>query len=100
MTTILQVDFPLSGPWGEAAAGAFADLAGVIGQTPGLQWKIWTENEGEGMSGGIYCFDDEAAARAYMAVHEERLTSFGITNIRALYFDVNSGLTALNNGPV
>jgi hypothetical protein len=29
-------------------AAAFGDLAGIIGRTPGLRWKIWTENEDEG----------------------------------------------------
>ena len=100
MTTILQVDFPFSGPWGGDAATAMADLAAVIDQAPGLRWKIWTENEREGVAGGIYCFDDEASARAYMAEHEARLTAFGITGIRAMFLDVNDGLTAINRGPV
>lgn len=100
MPTLLQVDFPFQGPWGADAAGALADLANVIEQAPGLRWKIWTENESEGMSGGIYLFNDEANARAYMAEHEARLTAFGITGIRAMYFDVNEGLTAINRGPV
>ena len=100
MATILQVDFPFPGPWGGDAVGALTDLANVIAQAPGLRWKIWTENAGEGMSGGIYCFDDEESAQAYMAEHEARLTNFGITGIRAKFFDVNEGLTAINHGPV
>lgn len=100
MATILQVDFPFSGPWGDTAAGAMADLANVIAQAPGLRWKIWTESERDGMAGGIYCFDDEASARSYMTEHEARLTAFGITGIRAMFFDVNDGLTAVNHGPV
>lgn len=100
MATILQVDFPFPGPWGDDAAQALGELAGAIATTPGLRWKIWTESESDGMAGGIYCFDDEASAAAYMAVHEPRLTNFGITGIRAMYFDVNDGLTAMNGGPV
>lgn len=100
MATILQVDFPFQGPWGEDAVGALTDLANVIEQAPGLRWKIWTENEREGISGGIYCFDTEADARAYMTEHEARLTNFGISGIRAVFLDVNDGLTAINRGPV
>ena len=48
----------------------------------------------------MYCFDDEASARAYMAEHEARLTNFGITGIRALFLDANEGLTAINGGPL
>lgn len=100
MATILQVDFPFSGPWGADAVGPLSGLAEAISQAPGLRWKIWTENEAAGVSGGVYCFDDEASAQAYMAEHEQRLTAFGITGIRALFLDVNDGLTALNGGPV
>lgn len=100
MATILQVDFPFPGPWGGDAAVALADLANLIDQAPGLRWKIWTENEREGIAGGIYCFDDEASARAYMTEHEARLTAFGITGIRAVFLDVNDGLTSINRGPV
>lgn len=100
MATLLQVDFPFQGPWGADAVGALADLANVINQAPGLRWKIWTENEATGTSGGIYLFDDEQSARNYMAEHEARLTAFGISGIRALFLDVNEGLTAINRGPV
>lgn len=100
MPTILQVDFPFSGPWGEEGTAALSGLADVIAAAPGLRWKIWTENQSAGVSGGIYCFDDEASARAYMAEHEARLTGFGITDIRAMFFDVNEGLTKINGGPV
>lgn len=100
MATILQVDFPFSGPWGEQAAGALSGLAELINVAPGLRWKIWTENEREGISGGIYCFDDEGAARAYMAEHEVRLANFGITGVRAVYLDVNEALTQMNHGPI
>lgn len=100
MATLLQVDFPFQGPWGADAVGPLSDLANVIEQAPGLRWKIWTEKKDDGMSGGIYLFDDEASARAYMAEHSARLEAFGITGIRAMFFDVNEGLTAINHGPL
>ena len=100
MATLLQIDFPLEGPWGEEMASAFSGLAEVIAQAPGLRWKIWTENPAEGLSGGIYLFDDDASAQAYLTEHTARLASFGITDLRAVMFQVNEGLTAINRGPM
>ena len=100
MPTLLQIDFPMQGPWGDEMAVAFGDLASVIGRSPGLRWKIWTENEEAGESGGIYLFEDADSARAYLEEHLTRLEGFGITNIRAKLFDVNEPLSYLNAGPV
>jgi hypothetical protein len=98
--TLLQIDFPLDGPWGEEMAGAFAELAEVIEQAPGLRWKIWTENAAAGEGGGIYLFDDVGSASAYLDQHLPRLASFGVENVRAKLFDVNEPLSAVTRGPV
>ena len=100
MPTLLQIDFPMSGPWGEEMAAAFADLAALIAETPGLRWKMWTESAGSGEGGGVYLFDDEASARAYLKEHTRRLEGFGIEGIRARVFDVNEPLTAVTRGPL
>ncbi|MCS7006539.1 MAG: monooxygenase [Gaiellaceae bacterium] len=81
-------------------ASAFADLARLISETPGLRWKVWTESEESGEAGGVYLFDDESAARAYLDEHTRRLESFGITDIRARVFDVNEPLTEITRGPL
>lgn len=95
MATILQFDFPFSGPWGDDGATALKDLADSIAAEPGLIWKAWTENEAEGIAGGIYYFKDEPSALAYKEMHAARLASFGITDIRAKVFAVNEGLSAI-----
>lgn len=100
MPTLLQIDFPLSGPWGEEMAEAYADLARLISETQGLRWKVWTESRASGESGGIYLFDDEASARSYLEEHTRRLEGFGVTGIRARVFDVNEPLTAITRGPL
>ena len=79
---------------------AYADLAASISTEPGLLWKIWTENATDQTAGGIYLFADEASAHAYANMHTKRLESFGVTGIRALFFDVNEPLTATTRGPV
>ena len=100
MPTVLQFDFPMPGPWGEEQVTAFKDLAAIIGRSPGLRWKIWTENEAEGIGGGIYLFEDDDSAQAYLEEHTARLEGFGITDIRAKLLHVNEQLTELNGGPV
>lgn len=100
MPTLLQIDFPMQGPWGDEMAEAFRPLAELIGQTPGLRWKIWTESRESGEGGGIYLFESRRAAEAYLEEHTKRLNGFGITEIRARLFDVNEPLTAVNHGPL
>ena len=100
MPTLLQIDFPMSGPWGDEMAAAFGDLAAVIADAPGLRWKVWTESAASGEGGGIYLFDDEPSARAYLEVHTRRLEGFGISGIRARVFDANEPLTRVTRGPL
>ena len=100
MSVLLQIDFPATGPWGPEMAQAYADLAASIADEPGLRWKIWTENEADGIAGGVYLFDTDAEARAYLDMHSQRLAGFGVTGIRALVLDVNDPLSATTRGPV
>lgn len=100
MPTLLQFDFPFTGPWGEEMAGALAGLAEDIARTGGLRWKIWTENRDAGRAGGIYLFDDAASAEAYCRLHTLRLQNFGIGEIRAIAFDVNAPLSGITRAPL
>lgn len=100
MATLVQFDFPTQGPWGEEMAAAYAELAQDIAAQPGLRWKIWTENAEQEMAGGIYLFEDAASAHAYADMHTRRLQGFGVTGIRALFFDVNETLTRTTRGPL
>lgn len=100
MPTLLQFDFPFTGPWGEEMAGALAGLAEDIAGTGGLRWKIWTENRDEGRAGGIYLFDDRASAEAYRKLHALRLRNFGIGEVRAIAFDVNPALSGITRAPL
>lgn len=100
MKTLLQIDFPYSGPYGSEMSAAMAELAESIALEPGLVWKIWTENPTVGEAGGIYLFEDEASARQYLDKHRRRLEGFGVTGINAKVFSVNPALTAIDHGPV
>ncbi|HWR16272.1 MAG TPA: monooxygenase [Terriglobales bacterium] len=98
--TLLQIDFPHPGPFGNELTAACTGLAQSIAAESGMLWKIWTENKQAGEAGGIYLFTDEASARKYLAMHEARLAGMGIKNIRAKVFDVNETLSRMTNAPL
>lgn len=99
MAYILQVDFKTDGPFGEEMASAFADLAESINQEEGFKWKIWTENKDANEAGGIYLFESKETAEKYVDMHTKRLSGFGITNVNAKIFSVQTQLTSVNHGP-
>lgn len=100
MATLLQIDFPHVGPFGAEMAEELAGLAKSIAEEPGLIWKIWTENEGSKLGGGVYLFHDESAARNYLEMHSKRLRNFGVNEVNAKIFDVNRQLSAITRGPL
>lgn len=100
MKTLLQVDFPFDGPFGEGMVNAMTELAQSIADEPGLIWKIWTENEDAKEAGGIYLFEDEAYARVYLAKHTARLKQFGVNQVNGKVFQVNEALSVIDHGPV
>ena len=99
MATLLQVDFSFPGPFGDEMAAQLKELAESITQEPGFVWKIWTENADSKEAGGIYIFEDDASANAYLEMHSARLKSFGIPEINAKVFSTNDTLSAITNGP-
>lgn len=100
MSYLVQVDFQHPGPWGDEMANALRGLAESISQEPGLQWKIWTENPATGEAGGIYLFSDLASARAYLAMHSQRLKGYGVPAVNAKIFQVNEALSRIDRAPL
>ncbi|MFT5660194.1 MAG: hypothetical protein ACI9TV_000835 [Sulfurimonas sp.] len=100
MKYLLQVDFPHTGPFKKEFTEAFTDLAKDIATEEGLVWKIWTENEEAKEAGGVYLFDNLEDANRYLDKHTKRLEAFGYANIRAKIFNVNEGLSVIDNAPL
>lgn len=100
MAKLLQIDFSFQGPFGKQMSDQFSDLAHSISESPGLIWKIWTENKDTKEGGGIYLFENEETAKAYLEIHTARLKGFGIPEVNAKIFDVNEGLSKITHGPV
>jgi hypothetical protein len=96
--TILQINFRLNGP---RAAYEWENLpyAQPIADLPGLRWKVWIMNEAQGEAGGIYLFDNEAAAKAFVdgpIIAEMK----GDPTLSIKAFDVMPEHTAITRGPV
>ncbi|CDI01556.1 MAG: monooxygenase [Candidatus Competibacter denitrificans] len=100
MAKLLQIDFSFPGPFGAEMTQALSGLAHSITKEPGFIWKIWTEDARTQQAGGIYLFEDEATAKAYLQMHTERLKGFGIAQVNAKVFDVNEPLSAITRGPL
>ena len=98
--TLLQIDFPSHGPWGEDLAKAASSLANHLNKTPGMEWKIWTENSRTGDCGGVYLFNDETSANDFLNEHLQRLDSMGIKDVRAKVLDVNESLSHMTRAPI
>lgn len=81
---------------------AWLGAAQPIADTPGLRWKVWLMNEAEREAGGIYSFDSEGAAQAYLngPIVAALKASPGISNISAKLFDVLAEHTDITRGPV
>lgn len=95
---LLVFEFPSAGPFGAAAVGAYRALAEDIAAEEGLVWKIWTEEPGDRIAGGVYLFESKADADRYVTKHVQRLTALGIADIDARGYTVNDGLSAITRG--
>lgn len=100
---ILQMDFatappPYPPPGAERTALLRTLAHSIADDTPGLAWKIWTENASGGRAGGLYAFATREAALAYQAMHAERVAARGATDIRAVVWDINAELSAITRG--
>src|SRR3954465_5833389 len=98
--TLLQIDFPSHGPWGEDLTKMASDLARHLSTTPGMVWKIWTENSRTGDCGGVYLFTDESSVDNFLTEHLPRLESMGFKEVRAKVLDVNEGLSRITRAPL
>jgi len=100
MPKLLQMDFPFSGPFGDEMAESLRELALSINEEPGFLWKIWTENREQNLAGGVYLFETEADACAYLEKHRARLKELGVNTVNAHIFDINAALSYLNRAPL
>ncbi|MGK0599234.1 monooxygenase [Yokenella regensburgei] len=95
---LLQLHFAFHGPFGAEMSEQLVELAESINHEPGFIWKVWTESAANQEAGGIYLFEDENTAKAYVKKHTARLKPLGVEEVIYKIFDVNEPLTTLNHG--
>jgi hypothetical protein len=96
MAVIMYVDFPHAGAFGEEMATQLEGLAKSINEEPGFIFKYWTQDEAKKTAGGVYSFDCRENAEKYLAMHSERLSQMGYTDIRGRVFEINETLSKIN----
>lgn len=98
---IVQINFTFSGSRAEYEQ-ANLPWAGPIAEVPGLRWKIWLMDDVQHAAGGLYLFDDDAAALAFL--NGPIVAAVGndpsLSDISVKPFDVIEELTAITHGPI
>ncbi len=78
------------------------DRAAQFLAVPGLHWKIWLDGEADRMAGGIYLFEDRAAAEAYVngPIVARLKGNAELSEVEIRVFDVRERMSAITRAPV
>ncbi len=98
MKKILQINYKYNRTSQEqekASAQTIANVKGII-------WKIWILNDTEKTAGGIYLFENEASAEAYLKgpIIATMKNMPVISDFEAKIFDIIPEPTKITHGPV
>ena len=98
---IVQINFTFSGARAEYEQ-ANLPWAEPIADVPGLRWKIWLMGEAQHAAGGLYLFDDDATAQAFL--NGPSVAAVGndpsLSDISVKQFDVIEELSAITRAPI
>jgi hypothetical protein len=98
-SNIVQINFNFAGTRAEYEAACLPG-APHLAAIPGLNWKIWLMNEAASEAGGIYLFDDAAAAEGFAAQVVGMLPAPAFVNVSIKRFEPIEALTAITRGPI
>ncbi len=78
------------------------DRAAQFLAVPGLHWKIWLDGKADRMAGGIYLFEDRAAAEAYVngPIVARLKGNAELSEVEIRVFDVRERMSAITRAPV
>jgi len=81
---------------------AWLDAVQAVADVPGLLWKVWLIDENRKEAGGLYLFENEAAALSYMdsTIVASMKASPAVSNISAKLFDVIEPHSVVTRGPL
>ncbi|WP_135465679.1 YdhR family protein [Crenalkalicoccus roseus] len=69
---------------------------------PGLHWKIWLDGEAERLAGGLYLFEDRAAAEAYVngPIVARLKANPELSEVQIRVFEVRERMSAITRAPL
>jgi hypothetical protein len=78
------------------------DRARQFLQVPGLLWKVWLDGTDERRAGGVYMFEDRAAAEAYAAgpIVARLRTDPELSEVDVRVFDVRERMSEITRAPL
>jgi hypothetical protein len=95
----LQIQFDLQCTPAEYR-GLADHVAGAIAAVPGLLWKVWIVDEERRRGGGVYLFEDRAAATAYLEgpIVSRLRANPALTNVEVRLFEVIDAPSVVTRG--
>jgi hypothetical protein len=95
----LQIQFDLRCTPAEYR-GLADHAAGAVAAVGGLLWKVWIVDEERRRAGGVYLFDDRAAATAYLEgpIVSRLRANPAIAGVEVRLFDVIDGPSMITRG--
>lgn len=99
---LVHVTFHPSSVNREAAEQAAWERAHQIAEVPGLIWKIWIHQSEHNLAGGVYLFQDQASAEAYLtgSIFSDLRALPGESKLTVSVFDVDEPRSQLTRGPL
>ncbi len=96
---IVQINFNYDLAREELNEGA-KEFVHPIQQVPSLEWKTWILNDQEKLAGGIYLFENEEAAKAYVEgpIIDQLRNSF--KNLSIKLFDIMEEQSKATRAPI
>jgi len=98
---IVQINYQFSIP-AEDLSQAMLPAAPVIADVPGLHWKVWLMEDGRREAGGLYLFEDEATANAFVAgpLVAGLKANPVVSDVSIKQFGVSEEHTRITRGPI
>jgi len=98
---IVQINYKFSIPAADFSQ-AMLPAAPVIADVPGLHWKVWLMDEARREAGGIYLFEDEATASAFVAgpIVAGLKANPVVSDVSIKQFGISEEHTRITRGPI
>jgi hypothetical protein len=98
----INIDHQITPEQFAASAADTEKFAHVIAKQPGLLWKIWIGEPSRSEVGGIYLFESDAAARAFVEgpIFAQIKQNPGFTRVEAKLFDVDLHNSTITRAPL